>query len=139
MNVASLTRRLWLALVTPLLVLVVGACSEDPAAPLAPFEPQINNIQDSFEFQATGVTNVTWTFEYTWANSGTAANVNQATTVTAGAATLTLLDAAGTQVYTQSLSANGTFPTTVGPTGNWRVRVVFTNYSGTVNFRAEKS
>ena len=121
------------------LLFVATACSNDSTGPLAPFEPQINNIQDSFEFQATGVTNVTWTFEYTWANSGTAANVNQATTITAGTAVVTLFDASGTQVYTQSLSANGTFPTSAGTTGNWKVKVVFTNYSGTVNFRAEKA
>ncbi len=108
MTIASRSYQLATALLFPLLI-AASACGNDSTGPLAPFEPQINNIQDSFEFQATGVTNVTWTFEYTWANSGTSANVNQATTITGGTAVLTLFDAGGTQVYTQSLSANGKF------------------------------
>jgi hypothetical protein len=111
----------------------------DNGGAAAPFEPQINNIADNFEFQATGVTDVTWTFTYTWSNSGTAASINQSTTVAAGAAVVTVYDAVGTQVYSQSLSANGTFPTSVGVAGNWTIKVVFTTYDGTVNFRAQKA
>ena len=117
----------------------LGACG-DSTGPLAPFQPQINNAPDNFQFQATGVTNVTWTFNYTWSNSGTAASLNQATTVTSGTATVTIYDANGTQVYTNDLSANGTFPTSTGVTGNWTIRVVFTNYSGpAVNFSVQKA
>lgn len=108
-------------------------------APLAPFQPQITNATDNFQFQATGVTNVTWTHNYTWTISGDSATVNQATTVTSGSATLILLDANGTQVYSQSLSANGTFGTAKGVTGTWTVKVVFTNFTGTVNFRNQKA
>lgn len=118
--------------------LMLGGC-KNSTGPLAPFQPQINNIADNFEFQATGVSNVTWTYTYTWSNSGTTASVNQSTTVTAGTAVVTVLDKNGAQVYTQSLSANGTFATSAGVTGNWTVRVVFTNYSGTVNFRVQKA
>ena len=107
-------------------------------APLAPFQPQITSAPDNFQFQATGVTNVTSTSTYPWSNSGTAASVNQATTVTAGSATVTILDQNGAQVYTKDLSANGTFPTSTGATGSWTIKVVLTNYSGTVNFRAQK-
>ena len=113
--------------------------SSSSTSPLAPFQPQIANLQDSFQFQATGVTSVTWTFTYTWPNSGTAASLNQSTTIAAGTATVTVLDANGTQVYTNSLSANGTFATSTGVAGNWTIRVVFTNYSGTPNFRAQKA
>lgn len=48
-----------------------------------------------FQFQATGVTNVTWTYTYTWSNSGTTASVNQSTTIAAGTATVAILDANG--------------------------------------------
>ncbi|HYL21313.1 MAG TPA: hypothetical protein VEU74_06115 [Gemmatimonadales bacterium] len=116
--------------------LLVGCSSS--TGPLAPYQPQINNVADNFQFQATGVNNVTWTYTYTWSNSGTSASVNQSTTATAGSATLTILDQNGTQVYSQSLTANGTFPTTTGVTGNWTIKVVFTSYSGTVNFRVQK-
>lgn len=117
---------------------ILGACG-DNTGPLAPFQPQINNAPDNFQFQATGVTNVTWTYSYTWSNSGASASVNQSTTIAAGTATVTVLDANGTQVYTQSLSANGTFSTSAGVAGNWTIRVDFSNYDGTVNFRVEKA
>lgn len=118
---------------------VAAACSSSSTGPLAPFQPQINNIADNFQFQATGVTNVTWTYTYTWSNSGDSATVNQATTTTAGSATLTILDNNGAQLYSQSLNANGTFGMTKGLHGSWTVKVVFTNYSGTVNFRVQKA
>lgn len=118
--------------------LIVGACGSS-TGPLAPFQPQINNLADNFQFQATGVTNVTWTYTYTWSNSGDSATVNQATTVTGGSATLTILDNNGTQLYSQSLSSNGTFGMTKGVHGNWTIKVGFTNYTGTVNFRVQKA
>jgi len=84
------------------------------------------------------VTNVTQTLQYTWQNTGTQANVNQATVLTAGTATLTIRDAAGTQVYTRNLTDNGTFQTTSGATGGWSIQVVLTSVSGTLNFRVQR-
>ncbi len=103
------------------------------------FQPQISNLADNFQFQATGVINVTQTLDYAWQNSGTAASVNQATTLTAGTAALAVFDAGGTQVYSRSLTDNGTFATSAGTTGNWRIHVVLNGYSGTINFRVQKS
>jgi hypothetical protein len=120
-------------------VIALAAACSNSTGPLAPFQPQINNLADNFQFQATGVTNVTWTYTYSWSNSGDSATVNQATTVTGGSATLTISDNNGTQVYSQSLSANGTFGMSKGLHGNWTIKVVFTNYSGTVNFRVQKA
>ncbi len=125
---------------------VVAALAVAAAAPLgcssnsslAPYQPQITNAPDNFQFQATGVSNVTQTFTYSWSNSGTGASVNQATTTTAGSATITVSDNGGTQVYTKDLSANGTFSTSTGVTGTWTIKVVFAGYSGTVNFRVQK-
>jgi hypothetical protein len=119
-------------------IAVLAACSNS-TGPLAPFQPQISNLADNFQFQATGVTNATWTYTYSWSNSGDSATVNQATTVTGGAATLIVLDKNGTQLYSQSLSANGTFGMTKGVAGMWTVKVVFAGYSGTVNFRVQKA
>ena len=116
-------------------VAVFAACTSS----LAPFQPQINNAPNNFQFQATGVTNLTATFTYTWSNSGDSATVNQATTITAGSATLQIADQNGTQMYSQSLSGNGTFGTAKGVTGSWTIKAVFTNYSGTVNFRVQKA
>ncbi len=120
-------------------VALFAACSGSGTAPLSPFQPQINNAPDNFQFQATGVTNVTTTVTYTWQNSGTGASVNQATTVTAGSATVTPYDANGTQVYTRSLADNGTFAANTAVSGAWTIKVVLTNYSGTANFRVQKA
>lgn len=117
-------------------VLMVGCGGGSALNPQ--FQPQVTNQPDNFQFQATGVTNVTQTLQYTWQNSGTMANVNQATTVTSGTATLTIRDAANTQVYQANMSANGTFVTNAGTTGAWTIEVVLTNYSGTINFRVQK-
>jgi hypothetical protein len=124
-------RRTWLALV----MLSVIACNDS----LAPFQPEIANVTDNFQFQATDVRRVTNTFEYTWQNTGPTAAVNQATTITVGTATLTVLDAQDVQVYTRNLADNGTFPTTAGTAGAWTIRMVLTNYSGTLNFRVQKN
>lgn len=110
-----------------------AACNDS----LAPFQPEIANLPGNFQLQATNVRSVTNTFEYTWQNAGTTANVNQATTIAAGSAQLTILDSQGTQVYTRNLSDNGTFTTTAGTTGAWTIRMVLTNYSGTLNFRVQ--
>jgi hypothetical protein len=132
-------RSRYAARIVAVAVIALAAACSNSTGPLAPFQPQINNLADNFQFQATGVTNVTWTYTYSWSNSGDSATVNQATTVTSGSATLTISDNNGTQLYSQSLSANGTFGMSKGVHGNWTVKVVFTNYSGTVNFRVQKA
>lgn len=123
------SRRTWL-----LLAFAAIACSDS----LAPFQPEIANVPDNFQLQATNVRDVTNTFEYTWQNTGTTANVNQATTIVDGTAQLTILDAQGSQVYTRNLADNGTFQTSAGVTGAWTIRMVLTNYDGTLNFRVQK-
>jgi len=121
-----------------LLTVAGAAACGNSSGPLAPYQPQINNVTDNFQFQATGVSTVTWTYTYQWLNTGDSATVNQSTNVSSGSATLTISDSTGAQLYSQSLSANGTFGMTKGIHGHWTVKVQFTNYSGTVNFRVQK-
>ena len=83
-------------------------------------------------------TKVTETLNYAWQNTGIAANIDQATTVTGGTAVVAIRDAAGVQVYSAGLQSNGTFQSATGQTGNWTIQVVLSNYSGTLNFRAQK-
>ncbi len=131
-------RKLW-ALLCLALMCVAAGCGSGGSSSLNPqFQPQVSNLADNFQFQSTGVTNVTETLTYTWTNSGIAATVNQATTVTAGTAIVMIKDANGTQVYSAGLQNNGTFDTATGITGNWQIIVVLTNYSGTLNFRVQK-
>jgi hypothetical protein len=124
--------RPWAAAAT---LLLAAGCSDNS---LAPFQPQINNAADNFQFQATGLTNVTTTVQYTWSNSGTAATVNHSSTVTGGSATLTIRDANGTQVYSGALVASANPTTSVGVAGAWTIRVDLVNTGGTLNFRVQK-
>lgn len=125
----------------PLLVLTMGlsvACGDDPAPVVAPgIQPEIVNSVDNFQFQVTAVRNYTGTLNYTWSNTGTAADVNQSCAISAGVATLVLLDDLGNEVYSRDLSQDGSFVTSVGTAGSWRIRVIMSRASGTLNFRSD--
>lgn len=127
---------LWSVLFAFLLV----ACSSDApvSPPLAQFEPQIANTPDNFQFQVTAATNVSATVEYAWLNSGSRASIDQSCSISSGSAVVTLLDSNLVPLYSSLLSANGTFQSDTGQAGTWRVRVVLTNLSGTLNFRTQK-
>lgn len=116
------------------LALAMG-CGDDP---LAPFEPEVTNATDSFQLQATGVQDLSSTVDYAWENTGTVADVDHSTTTTAGSARLVVLDADGTQVYDRELVPSLNEQTAVGATGDWTVRLVLTDFSGTLNFRLQK-
>lgn len=127
------------ATVVSALLFALPACSSSSTAPLAPFQPQTSNVADNFGLQATGVTNVTSTLSYTWANSGTRATINHSTTTQSGTTLLVVRDAAGTMVYSKTLSPSLSEPSTpVGVAGNWTVQLTMTNYTGTLNFRVQK-
>ena len=97
------------------------------------------NEPDAFQFQVSAVDGYTGVLSYAWTNTGTMASVDQSCAVESGQATVTLLDGAGNQVYTEDLSVDGSYPTTEGASGDWEVRVQLTSMVGTLNFRAEKA
>ena len=131
-------QKAFLGLCTTLLLIAATACGSGNSALNPKFQPQVTNQADNFQFQATGVTNVTQTLTYTWQDTGSAATVNQASTMTSGTATIALKDASGSTVYSASLSSNGTFATPNGVSGNWTIVVTLTNTAGTLNFRVQK-
>ena len=118
--------------------LLAAAC-DDGANTIGPQNQlEVSNAANTFEWQATALSNVTQTLSYTWANSGTVANVNQSSSLGGGSAQLQVKDANGVQVYARSLAENGTFETTAGTAGNWTVTVTLTEVNGTLNFRLQK-
>jgi hypothetical protein len=124
-----------------LLVLSLAACGSDSGSdPVqAQYEPQIVNLTDSFAFQLTDVANGDGTLSYTWHNTGTRASVDRSSALTGGTVTLTLRDAAGTQVYQGPLDGTtGSVSTDAGVAGDWTIVVDFTHATGTINFRAQK-
>jgi hypothetical protein len=116
-------------------VCVVSSCDSNS---LAPFQPEITNAPDNFQLQATGVRRVTTTLEYEWQNSGTQAKVDHSTSTTAGSATLSIRDATDEVVYDKGLVPSLNDTTDTGASGTWKLQVVLSNYSGTLNFRVQK-
>ena len=114
--------------------MLCGGCEDT----LAPFQPEIGNMQDSFQLQATNVTNVTTTLVYPWKNTGTRATINHSTTTTTGTTLLVLKDSTGSTVYSKALFPSLNEPTDTGAAGSWTIILTLTNYSGTLNFRAQK-
>jgi hypothetical protein len=120
-----------------LFALLAAAC-DSPTGPLGPFQPQINNAADNFQLQATNVTALSTTLSYNWQNTGTRATINHSTTTTAGTAHLTVRDNIGTVVYDKDLVPSLNEPTATGVAGVWTIQLTLANYSGTLNFRAQK-
>lgn len=122
-----------------LLALAWLVACDSPTSP--GIEPEITNNPDAFSYQVRDIRNVSGTWEYTWQNGGTLATVSHSTNAGAtGSATLTLLDAAGTQVYSSDLLTSGE-PTTApaGVAGAWTVRIVYSSYSNSqVNFELSR-
>jgi len=132
----SAVKRIATAVALAACLALVGCGSGPPTAP--GIQPQISNLPDDFSYQVSSVGNFTGAAPYSWQNTGISANINQSTTVTSGSMTLVITDANGTQVYSRSLSENGTFVTANGVAGTWTIRITYVGASGTVNFRAQK-
>lgn len=114
---------------------IVSQCSDNT---LAPFQPEVTSATDNFQLQATGVRNRSATLDYSWENTGTRAKINHSTTTTSGSARLIILEDGDALVYEETLVPSLADTTTVGAPGTWTIRLVLNQYSGTLNFRAEK-
>lgn len=116
-----------------------GACGDGGNVIGPGNQLQVTNAPDDFQFQVTDLRNVEQVLRYTWTNTGDSANVNQASAITGGTATLTIRDPGGTVVYQSPLQSNGTFHTAKATAGAWRIEVRLANTDGTVNFRVQKA
>ena len=116
----------------------VAGCGSDQVV-TAGVEPEVVNNVDSFEFQVTSVQNFSGVWSYNWLTTGTIADVNQSSTVSAGQISVRIADADGNTVYIGDLAQTGTFVTSAGTAGVWRIDVVLSEGSGTLNFRTEKN
>ncbi|MEE9553921.1 MAG: hypothetical protein V3W18_06445 [candidate division Zixibacteria bacterium] len=128
------------SLITTILILAVSAiligCGKK-ANPISPFQPEVSNLQDNFQFQATGLTNMTTSVSYNWENSGTSANVDQSCAITAGSASVTISDVVGTEMYSGDLIEGGSFVSSQGTAGTWVITLSLYDVNGTVNFRVQ--
>ena len=117
-------------------LLIATACSSERV--IGPGNQlEVVNQPGTFEWQVTALDAVSQTLTYTWANPGTVANVNQASSLGGGSADVRIRDAAGAEVYARSLAENGTFQTSAGASGSWTVVVTLDRASGALNFRLD--
>ena len=132
-------KSLFIVSIISLAVLGVVGCggSNNGTAPLAAFQPEIINVADAFQFQATNVENVTTIVSYPWSNSLTQATINHSSVLTGGTATVSIFDNDSTLVYTSGLVASLNEASSAGTAGTWYVTVQLVNVSGTLNFRVE--
>lgn len=118
----------------------VAACGDGPTAPPG-IQPQITNLTDAFAYQISDIQSATGSYNYTWQNTGTLAQISHASDAGAtGTATVVVRDAAGTQVYSGQLASSGQpVSSPAGVAGAWTISVVYSNYSNTqVNFAVTK-
>jgi len=115
----------------------VAACGDrNPIGPSN--QPEVANNTDNFQFQASNLTSTSQTLTYSWVNTGTVSNVDQSGAISSGQATVTLRDGSNAQVYSGDLRNTGTFVSSSGASGTWRIEVRLTDVTGTLNFRVQK-
>ena len=131
--------RPWLGIAVVLVAFpVFAACGGDNV--IGPGNQlQVTNAPDDFQFQVSDLNNVTQTLTYNWSNTGDSANVNQASSLTGGSATLTIRGPTGGVLYQSGLQNNGTFHTQKGAGGTWQIQVALSEADGTLNFRVQKA
>ena len=123
--------------IVPILLIAIAAFGCDDNT-LAAFEPEVTNVPDNFQMQATKVRAVSTTLNYRWQNTGTAAKISHATTTVFGRARVVIRDAAGAPVYESDLVPSLDAVSAAGTPGDWTIQVVFSRYSGNLNFRVQK-
>jgi len=121
-----------------LIVASMTSCSKSQNNSLANFQPEIANVADNFQLQASNVTQVTTTIDYDWSNSGTMATIDKSGVLTAGTAKISLLDKNGTTVATSDLKVTGNETSAIGVSGIWKIRLELSQFNGTLNFRVQK-
>ncbi|MCK9403325.1 MAG: hypothetical protein M0Q26_07990 [Chitinophagaceae bacterium] len=114
------------------------ACAKNGNNSLANFQPEVANITDNFQLQATNVTQVSTTIDYNWTNSGAMATIDKSGILTSGTARILIFDKNGTIVSTSDLKVTGAETTAIGVAGLWKIRLELSKYDGTLNVRVQK-
>ena len=115
-------------------LLFITSCSKDEGS----FSATVSNKANSFQLQADGVKNVSKEVEYTWVNDGDKANIDQSTVLSEGTANIVVTDNDGKIVYEDILTKDGSFTTSSGAPGTWKITITFAKATGNINFSLEK-
>jgi hypothetical protein len=139
------------------MVFLVAGCNESTAPE---FDLTVANNPDDFVAQSASVVGGTLDREYTWQNSGTRANVTDVTIINGGVARVVIRDAANVVVYDRAVTyapgeptqarvagsvrladlpiSEVSGPTQVGVAGAWRIEILLSGFSGSLNVRVQK-
>jgi hypothetical protein len=103
----------------------------------SPFVPVVTNVVDTFNFTVVA-TGATRTVRYMWTTTATAAEVDLASNITGGSASVTITDADNTQVFDHSLDGSGPTLTTAATAGDWLILMTLSNTTGTIHLTVKK-
>jgi hypothetical protein len=131
----SMCPRLRILALILLIAIAAFGCDDNT---LTSFEPEVTNVADNFQLQATKVRAVSTTLNYRWQNTGTLAKISHSTTTTFGSARIVIRDSAGTQVYEHDLVPSLDETSAAGTAGYWTIQVVLDRYDGNLSFRVQK-
>ncbi len=120
-------------------VLLAGGCRDSSNGIGPENQLEVTNTVDQFQFQLTALDDVTDRRSYDWENTGTRATIDISQAITAGSATLTILDAEGSVMYEEDIADANDATTPEGLAGTWRIEVVLAKTTGTFNFRVQKT
>jgi len=124
-----------------LVLLALGAaallpgCSDDAVSSRI---PEVVNVKDRFHLRMDDVENHDTLLVYYWPMDGTSANIDQSAAITGGRVSIIVEDNSQVSVYQTDMKQNGSFSTTLGASGFWRIRVTLTDFSGMFDFRAQR-
>ncbi|HEU4764101.1 MAG TPA: hypothetical protein VFT93_00465 [Candidatus Eisenbacteria bacterium] len=99
----------------------------------------VMNDPGNFTLHIGSVENFSHRMEYRWENPAAKATVRQASSVAGGEATLEVRDAAGRLVHSKSLREQGSFATSEGKPGTWRIGVTLRRTTGSVTFEVRRN
>jgi hypothetical protein len=99
----------------------------------------VMNDPGNFTLHIGSVENFSHRMEYRWENPAAKATVRQASSVTGGEATLEVRDAGGRLVHSKSLREQGSFATSEGKPGTWRIGVILGHTTGSVTFEVRRN
>jgi hypothetical protein len=100
---------------------------------VTPYVPVVTDSLDYFEY-AVPVNGVSATSRYFWPTTRNAATVNMMSAVTAGTATITIMDDDSAVIFTHALDGSGPVGTGSGTAGYWRIVVDLEDVRGTLHF-----
>ncbi len=116
-------------------ILLVAGCHKDP---ISSADVTVNNKKDNFHFQLNEASELDSTMVYYWQMEGTTANIDQYSSLRGGTALVVIEDHSRAQVYQTDLTQNGDFSTSYGATGIWMIRFTLSNFTGMIDFRAQR-